>query len=83
VEPLQLPQAAAAPPVALHCIGTVENKQGLKVAVLITDDHKEILTGQAGDVVANRIRILRIGFESVDVQDQANGRIWKIPFRGN
>ena len=40
----------------------------MKVAVLVTD-RREVLTGQAGEVVANRYRIARIGLESVDLED--------------
>ena len=44
------------PPLNLRYIGEVESKQGLKVAVLMTD-RNEILTGQAGQIVGNRYKI--------------------------
>jgi len=74
--------APSLPPLSLKYIGSVENKAGVKVAVLVTD-RREVLTGQAGDVVANRYRIARIGLESVDLEDVASGQSRRIPLRGN
>ena len=70
------------PPLNLKYIGSVENKAGVKVAVLLTD-RKEVLTGQAGQVVANRYRIARIGLESVDLEDVGSGQSRRIPLKGN
>ena len=70
------------PPMNLKYIGNLESKQGLKVAVLMTD-RKEVLTGQVGELVANRFRIVKIGLESVDIQELADGRVRRIPLRGN
>jgi hypothetical protein len=70
------------PPLKLWFIGSVENKAGVKVAVLVTDK-REVLTGQAGQVVANRYRIARIGLESVDLEDVASGQSRRIPLKGN
>ncbi len=70
------------PPLSLKYLGSVENRAGVKVAVLLTD-RKEVLTGQAGDVVANRYRIARIGLESVDLEDVGSGQSRRIPLRGN
>jgi hypothetical protein len=63
-------------------VGTLELKGGLRVAILMTD-RKEILTGQAGETVANRLKIVKIGYESVDVQDVGSDRVRRIPFKGN
>ena len=60
--------APSLPPLNLKYIGSVESKAGVKVAVLLTD-RQEILTGKAGEVVANRLKIVSVGLESVDVQD--------------
>lgn len=73
---------AAVTPFAVRYVGTVE-RQGLRVAVLLSEDRKEILTGREGDTVANRLRIVKIGFESVDVQDVGSDRVRRIPLRGN
>jgi hypothetical protein len=66
----------------LKYIGNLESKQGLKVAVLMTD-RREVLTGQVGELLANRFRIVKIGLESVDIQELADGRVRRIPLRGN
>jgi hypothetical protein len=63
-------------------IGSLENPQGLKVAVLLTD-RREVLYGQVGDVLANRFRIVKIGLESVDIQEMGTERIRRVPLRGN
>ncbi len=76
------PVTPSLPPLNLKYIGSVENKAGVKVAVLLTD-RKEVLTGQAGQVVANRYRIARIGLESVDLEDVGSGQSRRIPLRGN
>ena len=73
---------ASLPPLSLKYLGSVENRAGVKVAVLLTD-RKEVLTGQAGELVANRYRIARIGLESVDLEDVASGQSRRIPLRGN
>jgi hypothetical protein len=70
------------PPLNLKYIGSVENKAGVKVAVLLTD-RREVLTGQAGQVLANRYRIARIGLESVELEDVGSGQSRRIPLKGN
>jgi hypothetical protein len=76
------PSALSLPPLNLKYIGSVENKTGVKVAVLVTE-RREVLTGQAGQVVANRYRIARIGLESVDLEDVTSGQSQRIALRGN
>lgn len=68
------------PPLNLKYIGSVENGLGLRVAVLLTDKN-ELLTGQAGEVVANRYKIAKIGFESVDLEEVGTGQVKRIPLR--
>ena len=75
-------QATSLPPLNLKYLGSVENRSGVKVAVLLTD-RKEVLTGQAGETVANRYRIARIGLESVDLEDVSSGQSRRLPLRGN
>jgi hypothetical protein len=75
-------QATSLPPLNLKYLGSVENRAGVKGAVLLTD-RREILTGQAGETVANRYRIARIGLESLDLEDVASGQSRRIPLRGN
>ena len=59
-----------------------KTKKGLKVAMFMTD-RKEVLTGQAGEVVANRFRIVQIGLESVDIQEVGSEQVRRIPLKGN
>jgi hypothetical protein len=68
-------------PINVKYIGTLESKTGLKVAVFLTDD-KEVLTGQTGEVIANRYRIVKIGLESVDLQEVGTGQTRRVPLRG-
>ena len=70
------------PPLNLKFIGSVGNEQGVTVAVLVTE-RNEVLTGQPGDVIANRYRIERIGIESVDLEDVGTGQSRRIPLKGN
>ena len=74
--------AASLPALNLKYLGSVENRAGVKVAVLLTD-RREVLTGQAGELIANRYRIARIGLESVDLEDVGSGQSRRIPLRGN
>ena len=74
--------AASLPPMNLRFIGSVGNAEGVKVAVLVTE-RNEVLTGQQGDVLANRYRIANIGIESVDVEDVGTGQSRRIPLKGN
>jgi hypothetical protein len=69
-------------PLNLKYIGSVESKAGVKVAVFVTD-RNEVLTGQAGQVLANRYKIARIGLESVDLEEIGTGQSRRIPLRGS
>ena len=73
---------ASLAPMNLKFIGSVGNERGVKVAVLITE-RNEVLTGQSGQVIANRYRIERIGIESVDLEDVGTGQSRRIPLKGN
>jgi hypothetical protein len=76
------PTPTPLPPLNVKFIGALESKAGLKVAVLMTE-RREVLTGQTGEVVANRFRIVKIGFESVDIQELGSDQVRRIPLRGN
>ena len=80
--PVTIPTPPPLAPLNIKYIGAFEGKKGLKVAVLMTD-RKEVLTGQMGEVVANRYRIVRIGLESVDVQEVGSEQVRRIPLKGN
>jgi hypothetical protein len=70
------------PPANVKYIGSVEAEKGPKVAFFLTEQ-KEVLTGQVGDTVMNRFKVVRIGIESVDIQDLGSGQLRRIPLRGN
>jgi hypothetical protein len=74
------PPVPTLPPLNLKFIGSLDNSRGLKVAILVTDKN-EILTGKVGEVVANRYRIGKIGFESVDLEDVTSGQTRRIALR--
>ena len=75
-----VPAAPRLPPLNLKYIGSVENGKGLRVAVLVTDKN-ELLTGQAGEVLANRYKIAKIGLESVDLEEVGTGQTRRIPLK--
>ena len=78
---ITVPTPPPLPPVNIKYIGAVERK-GVKVAMLMTD-RNEVLTGQAGELVANRFRIVKIGLESVDIQEVGSEQVRRIPLKGN
>jgi hypothetical protein len=80
--PVVSPTPPPVPIMNVKYIGTVGDKKGLKVAILMTD-RKEVLTGRPGEVVANRLKIVSIGLESVDVQDVGSDHVRRIPLRAN
>ena len=79
--PITVPTPTPLPPLNVKFIGAVE-RRGVKVAMLMTD-RSEVLTGQVGDTVANRFRIVKIGIESVDVQQVGSEQVQRIPLKGN
>ena len=76
-----MPTPPPLPPLNIKYIGAVERK-GVKVAMLMTD-RSEVLTGQAGEMVGNRFRIVKIGLESVDIQEVGSEQVRRIPLKGN
>jgi hypothetical protein len=77
-ETTPMPVAAPAgtpppPPLNMTYLGNLENQKGLKVAVFLTDK-KVVLHGREGEVVGSRVRVVKIGLESVDVEDLGSGR---------
>ena len=41
-----------------------------------------MLTGQVGEMVVNRFRVVKIGLESVDVQEVGSDQVRGIPLEG-
>lgn len=79
--PTPVPTPTPLPALNVRYIGSVE-KKGLKVAVFMTEK-KEIVSGQAGQTVMNRFRVVRIGYESVDVQQVGADQVQRLPLKGN
>jgi hypothetical protein len=75
------PTPTPLPPLTVRYVGAIEDKRGLKVAVFLTDK-EEVLTGQAGQLVGNRFRIVRIGLESVDIQEVGSDQTRRVPLGG-
>jgi hypothetical protein len=77
-----LPTPPPPPPLNVKYIGALEDKRGLKVAMFL-NERKEVLTGQPGQLVGNRFRVVRIGLESVDIQELGSEQTRRIPLKGN
>jgi hypothetical protein len=76
-----VPTPTPLPPLNIRYVGAIEDKRGLKVAVFLTDK-EEVLTGQPGQLVGNRFRILKIGLESVDIQEVGSEQPRRLPLGG-
>jgi hypothetical protein len=76
-----VPTPTPLPPLNVRFTGAIEDKRGLKVAVFLTDK-EEVLTGQVGQLVGNRFRIIRIGLESVDIQEVGSEQTRRLPLGG-
>ena len=79
--PTPVPTPTPLPALSVKYIGSLE-KKGLKVAFFLTEK-KEVVSGQAGETVMNRFRVVRIGFESVDVQQVGADQVQRLPLKGN
>ena len=80
--PPTVPTPTPLPPVNVKYIGTLESQPGLKVAMFMTE-RKEVLTGQVGDMVGNRFKVVKIGLESVDIQQIGSEQTQRLPLKGN
>ena len=80
--PEPLPTPTPLPPLAVKYMGSVDNGKGVKVALFVTDK-KEVLAGQVGETVMNRFRVMKIGFESVDVQQVGFDQVQRLPLKPN
>lgn len=80
--PDPMPTPTPLPPLTVKYMGSVENGKGVKVALFVTDK-KEVLAGQVGDTVMNRFRVMKIGFESVDVQQVGFDQVQRLPLKPN
>lgn len=80
--PVPAPTPTPLPALPVRYIGSLETKRGLKVAFFMTDK-REVVSGQVGETVMNRFRVVRIGFESVDVQQAGSDQVQRLPLRSN
>ena len=76
------PTPTPLPPLTVKYMGSLEAKKGIKVAFFLTDK-REVLQGQVGDTVMNRFRVVKIGLESVDIQELGTSQLRRLPLRGN
>jgi hypothetical protein len=80
--PPTVPTPTPLPPLNVKYIGTLESQPGLRVAMFMTE-RKEVLTGQVGDMVGNRFKVVKIGIESVDIQQVGSDQTQRLPLKGN
>ena len=78
--PVPLPTPTPLPPLAVNYMGSVDNGKGVRVALFVTDK-KEVLAGQVGETVMNRFRVMKIGYESVDVQQVGFDQVQRLPLK--
>lgn len=75
------PTPTPIPPLNMKYVGSAE-RGGVRKAIFLTDQN-EVLTGAEGETVANRVKVVRINLESIDVQDLWSGQPRRIPLKGN
>lgn len=80
--PIPEPTPTPLPPLTVKYMGSLEAKKGIKVAFFLTDK-REVLEGQVGETVMNRFRVVKIGLESVDIQEVGSPQVRRLPLRGN
>ncbi|MET0551576.1 MAG: hypothetical protein ABW221_00965 [Vicinamibacteria bacterium] len=78
--PEPVPTPTPPPPLTVKYMGSVDNGKGVQVALFVTDK-KEVLAGQVGETVMNRFRVMKIGYESVDVQQLGFDQVQRLPLK--
>jgi hypothetical protein len=76
-----VPTPPPLPPLNVKYIGSLEAKPGIRVAFFQTEK-KDIVTGQVGEVVMNRFKVVKIGYESADIQEVGMDHVRRLPLRG-
>jgi hypothetical protein len=79
--PPPIPTPPPLPPLNVKYIGSLEAKPGIRVAIFQTEK-KDIVTGQVGEVVMNRFKVVKIGYESADIQEVGVDQVRRLPLRG-
>jgi hypothetical protein len=76
-----VPTPAMTTPLTLKFMGVAQPDGGKKIALLLTEQ-KETLIGHEGDILAGRYRIVKIGLESVDIEEVTTGQKQTIRIGG-
>ncbi|MFQ5776618.1 MAG: hypothetical protein ACE5IP_01275 [Terriglobia bacterium] len=72
------PRPPPAPPAPVRFFGFAENSHGGKRQVFLTDG-EEIYIAAQGDVILQRYRVVRVGSESIEVEDLSGNHRWVVP----
>lgn len=72
------PPAPPAPPAPLRFYGFAEPSQGGKRQVFLTDG-EEVYVAAEGDVVLRRYRVLRVGSQSIELEELSGKQRWVVP----
>ncbi len=70
------------PTLNVSLIGIVDNGAGRKIGSFVKDG-EILLVGQAGQVLGNAFRVIRIGTESAEIEELGSGRTRRLPLKTN
>ena len=70
------------PPLNVSLIGIVDNGAGRRVGSFVKDGGS-LLVGEAGQVLGNAFRVIRIGTESAEIEELGSGRTRRLPLKTN
>ena len=70
------------PSLNVTLIGIVDNGAGRKIASFVKDG-EILLVGQAGQVLGNAFRVIRIGAESAEIEELGSGKTRRLPLKTN
>ena len=70
------------PIINISLIGIVDNGAGRRIGSFVKDG-EILLVGQAGQVLGNAFKVVRIGTESAEVEELGSGRTRRIPLKTN
>lgn len=80
--PEQPPTPTPWPTLNISLTGIVDNGAGQKIGSFVKDG-EVLLVGQAGQVLGNSFRVLRIGTESAEIEELGSGRTRRLPLKTN
>ena len=72
------PAPPPAPPAPLRFYGFAERSQGGRRQVFLTDG-EEVYLAAEGDVVLRRYRVLRVGNQSIELEEVSGKQRWVVP----